>query len=81
VTTFIESCSRSDPGHLMLQLAFSRISTFDVIVWTNGSVPFLWIPGVKDCRCPSGLQRIFPTLRCPTQLVQFPPASQLSRLH
>jgi len=37
VTTFIEGCSRSDP---MQQLTFLRsLSTSDVVVWTDGSVP------------------------------------------
>jgi len=37
VTTFIEDCFRSDAAADFLR----RLPAFDVVVWTDGSVPFL----------------------------------------
>jgi len=40
VTTFIEDCSRSDPGRPDAEADFlKRLPTSDVVVWTDGSVP------------------------------------------
>jgi len=40
VITFIEGCSRSDPGRSDVAADFLRsIPTTDVVVWTDGSVP------------------------------------------
>jgi len=40
VNTFIEGCSRSDPGRSNTAIDFLRsLPTFDVVVWTNDSVP------------------------------------------
>jgi len=48
VTTFIEGCSRSDPGRFDTADDFLRsLLTSDVVLWTDGSVPLLWAPEVQ----------------------------------
>jgi len=48
VTTFIEGYSCFDPDRSNTAAKFLRsLPTTDVVVWTDGSAPLLWVPKVQ----------------------------------